>query len=311
MNSYKFVASENELRWFFDHVIEKPEPNESYLMCISSRAKKVDPEERKRIQLGRGEMMREQVLTSRGKEKIWDFNWFKSFFYRYECPYEGMITKAGYPYPQESLVLYFYVNPSDEHKVAMDSTNHIVGILSDLVNAATLSSKDGLQEQLFKMRTVDTHKKTCRATNISRHLWTQFDYDFSDDVKQSEEMQDIVLQSICRAGEMLYNKGNYVVIRTSGGFHILVHKRGMEYWNKNVRNQLDTIEFGFNFKTFNPIDDFIKLTGQWIIKLSEKLPATGQRWFEEFVKTNQSFLPCPGTWQYGNFMVEVVNKQDF
>lgn len=303
--NYKFVASENELRFFFDKIIEKPLDNESYLMCISSRAKKVDPEIRKKIQLGRGEMMREQILTTRGKEKIWDFNWFKSFFYRYECPYEGMVTKAGYSYPQDSLVLYFYVNPSDEHKVAMDSVNHTIEILNDMVNAATSSSKDGISEQLFKMRTIDVHKKTCRAVNVSRHLWTQFDYDFSDDVKNHSELQDIVLKAHLETGYMIYGKGNFAIIRTSGGFHTLVHKRGMQYWNDNVREKIDPSK--------NPIEDFIYYTKQKLIKLATAAgeDAKGWKWFDEFVKTNQSFLPCPGTWQYGNFMVEVVNKSDF
>ena len=49
MENYKFLADENELKWFFDHVITKPQEGESYLMCLASRAKKVSMEERARI----------------------------------------------------------------------------------------------------------------------------------------------------------------------------------------------------------------------------------------------------------------------
>ena len=309
MPNYKFLGDEAELKWFFDHIIEKPELNESYLMCISSRAKKVDPEERARIKLGRGEMMRENVVTSRGKEKLWDFNWFKSFVYRYECPYEGMITKSGDPYPQNSLVLYFYVNPSDEHKVAMDSMTFTNGILNDLINACTSMSKDGIQEQLFKLRTLDTHKKTCRAVNINRHLWTQFDFDFSDDIKVDLEKIEDVKNALQKCGNTLFGKGNVVIVRTSGGFHVLVHKRGMQHWGTEVRKKenFEGPKFG------DPITQYIQLVDWNLNKIStidfSEVPRF--QWFDEWTKTGQSFLPLPGTLQYGTFVVNVVNKEDF
>jgi len=306
---YSFLGDEEELKWFFDHILVKPEINESYLMCISSRAKKVSPEERARIQLGRGEMMREQVVTTRGKEKLWDFNYFKSFIYRYECPYEGMVTKSGDPYPQESLVLYFYVNPSDEHKVAMDSMTFTNGILNDLINACTNMSKDGIQEQLFKLRTLDTHKKTCRAVNISRHLWTQFDFDFSEGVKADPEKIETVMNTLRTCGNVLYGKSNVAIIRTSGGFHVLAHREGMRYWADNVRKK-ETFE-GPKFP--DPITQFTQLVVWNLNKISTKdfTEQSQFRWFDEWEKTNQSFLPCPGTLQYGKFVVEVVNKEDF
>lgn len=306
--NYKFVADEDEMKFFFDKVIDTPELNESYLMCISSRAKKVSPEERARIKLGRGEMMREQVVTSRGKEKLWDFNWFKSFVYRYECPYEGMVTKSGDPYPQNSLVVYFYVNPSDEHKVAMDSMTFTNGILNDLINACTNMSKDGIQEQLFKLRTLDTHKKTCRATNLSRHIWTQFDFDFSEDVKHDSEKIEIIYNNLRECGNTLFGKGNVIIIRTSGGFHILIHKEGMKHWGTDVRNK-EAFE-GPKFK--DPITQYIQLVVWNLNKISTN-NFTEQpkfQWFDEWTKTVQSFLPIPGTYQYGTFKVEIMNKED-
>lgn len=302
--------SEKELKWFFDHVIEKPLAHESYLMCISSRAKKVSKEERERIQLGRGEMMREDVITSRGKDRIWNFDWFKSFIYRYECPVEGMTTKTGDPYPQESLVLYVYVNPSDEHKVLMDTTNATFQMLSDLINSATMERDDGIKEQLFKLRTIDKHKKTCRATNISRHLWTQFDFDFSDDVKNDENLQRDVLNQLLIVGRALFGKGNVVVVRTSGGYHVLVHREGMKHWNSECRPKKN---WNDELKFVDPINDYLRIVTWELNNISTKCftDVPKIKWFDEWVKTGQSFLPCPGTLQYGNFFVKVVNKEDF
>lgn len=68
----------------------------------------------------------------------------------------------------------------------MDTTNATFQMLSDLINSPTMERNDGIKEQLFKLRTIDKHKKTCRATNILRHLWTQFDFDFSEGVNKED-----------------------------------------------------------------------------------------------------------------------------
>ena len=305
--TYSFMGDEAELKWFFENIVEKPESHESYLMCISSRNKKIPEEDRKKLALARGEMMREQIITTRGKEQIWNFEWFKSFVYRYEFPYEGMVTKTGYPYPQESLVMYFYVNPSDEHKVMIDNMTHANSILNDLVNACTKMSKDGIREQLYKLRTIDTHKKTCRATNISRHLWTQFDMDFSEDTKKDEERQLIIYEAIRNVCLYFFGKGKFVIVRTSGGFHVLVHREGMKYWGSYVR-----IENGYRYenayvKYTNPVKSFIEAVDARLALRNNKK----SYWYEEWKDTNQSFLPLPGTLQYGNFVVRVLNKEDF
>ena len=38
---YDVVADVNELKWFFDHVIQKPQINESYTAVFVSRHKKL------------------------------------------------------------------------------------------------------------------------------------------------------------------------------------------------------------------------------------------------------------------------------
>ena len=41
LDTYQIIADEKELRWFFDHVIRKPEVYESYAFCLSHRSKKL------------------------------------------------------------------------------------------------------------------------------------------------------------------------------------------------------------------------------------------------------------------------------
>ena len=52
---YDVVADVNELKWFFDHVIQKPQINESYTAVFVSRHKKLTKEEQEDIGLTRKE----------------------------------------------------------------------------------------------------------------------------------------------------------------------------------------------------------------------------------------------------------------
>ena len=55
LGMYQMIADENELHWFFDHVIQKPKVNESYSAVFVSRHKKLTDEELKTFGLTRKE----------------------------------------------------------------------------------------------------------------------------------------------------------------------------------------------------------------------------------------------------------------
>ena len=58
---YNMVLNEEELRWFYEHIIEKPLAYESYMIMLACRGKKLTDEEREYTKVGaRGEMMREE-----------------------------------------------------------------------------------------------------------------------------------------------------------------------------------------------------------------------------------------------------------
>ena len=42
---YKLISDMNELKWYFDHIIAKPNYDEAYAFCMSSRHKKLTKEE--------------------------------------------------------------------------------------------------------------------------------------------------------------------------------------------------------------------------------------------------------------------------
>lgn len=339
---YKFVSDEDELRWFFDHVVQKPELNENYMMCLSARNKKLDEQERLAYQLGRGEMMREfviepkdsdafveqnlfqafktflnvrkkykqhissmlleddddynvttEVLAPRSKSKLWDFNIFKSAVYRYECRKEGMVTKNGLPYPDKCLVVYFYPNPSKESLVVGDTLKLSITMLLEMVNAGEKKSWGGVEDGLDKLGTVSKHMKSSHATNLSRKLYVQFDFDFPADLKENKDAIDEAQRVLHTVGLRHFGKGNFVMVRTQGGFHILVKKasfsKAMEAANKKRK------------------EEKLKEMPDYIYDVVNETSFE----YEEAVKCKQEFLPLPGTYQYGKFLVTVTNKEDF
>ena len=86
---YHIVADEKEMEWFFNHVITPPRPEETYMICLSARSKKLSEEERPKYQLGRGEMMRTELIRRKGGN--WNFQIYKQGPYKYNCDENAII----------------------------------------------------------------------------------------------------------------------------------------------------------------------------------------------------------------------------
>lgn len=275
---YKIVADEAEMKWFFDHVISEPRPEETYMVCLSARSKKLTEDERKVYQLGRGEMMRTELIRRKGKD--WNFNIYKQAPYKYNCNKNAMLTKAGLPYPEKCLVCYAYVNPSDELNCVADTFEFYNRIMKELLESYKKGSKDGVDDHLEKLPKIFEHLRSCHATNLSRRVWRDFDCDLSKDVKESAPNRLFVYNKIREALLEFYGKGNFIIVETTGGYHCLVNVAAMKS---------------------NP-HDFIKLL----------ISKTDESAFDEvkLTEAGSQFIPLPGTLQYGN-LVTVVNKEDF
>lgn len=209
---YKIVQDESEMKWFFDHVIVPPRAYETYMVCLAARNKKLDEDERKTHRLGRGEMMRTELIRRRGGD--WNFNVYKQAAYKYNCDENAMLTKSGLPYPQKSLVCYACVNPADELDCVNDTFQFYERIQYELLDSYRKASADGVEDHLEKLPKIFEHLRSCHATNISRRVWRDFDCDATN--------KDAVLPVIKKYADEMYRKGNFAVIETEGGFHTLV-----------------------------------------------------------------------------------------
>lgn len=290
---YKLVADENEMKWFFDHILEPPEVFETYMVCLSARGKKIPPEEREIYQLGRGEMMRTELIRRKGGN--WNFDIYKQAPYKYNCHKSAMLTKSGLPYPEKCLVCYAYVNPSDELDCVDDTVVFYDKIKSELVRSYRKNSKDGVDDHLEKLPKIFEHLRSCHASHLSRRIWR--DYDFDVDVPK--EMQDkltkdaakvFVKIAIVEHANKFYGKGNYAIVDTPGGYHLLVKVSAIKDNPNNFIAAVQCTQFDHDEALKGRVGDLCKE-----VKLTE---------------VGSQFVPLPGTLQYGR-LVTIVNKEDF
>lgn len=101
---YRIVADETELKWFFDHIITPPTSNETYMVCLAARSKKLTKEERELYgRTCKDELMRTEIVRRKGGD--WNFNLYKQAPYKYNCHKSSMLTEKGMVYPEKCLCL--------------------------------------------------------------------------------------------------------------------------------------------------------------------------------------------------------------
>ena len=296
---YDVVADVNELKWFFDHVIQKPQINESYNAVFVSRHKKLTKEEREDIGLTRKEAEFLAVETFRlghfkdalyqNEENNWTFDSFLKHLRRLEVNKDAYTTSKGLPLPTKTLATIFYVNPCDNIKVCREFFNQYLDVAQS-ISKAMLNGKttvENLQSYQW-FDNAESNLKHLRANQKGTRYWLDFDIDVPAWFKVSyyDQLKTLLTEA--------YGLKNYVIIDTSGGYHILVRTSAIK---QNPRL--------FSNKVYDLYQAGIKAGNEPY--LDEK----GVCKFECIVNDSQiPGLPLPGTYQYGR-PITVLNKGDF
>ena len=296
---YKVVASVEELKWFFDHVIIKPNVNESYSMVFVCRHKKLTKEEKEALGMASNEtefLATQTLRLAKFKEKSkidndtnWTFNKFLQHVRRFEVNKEAYLTTEGNPLPDKALVTIFYVNPCYDIKVArrliqkLDETSD--AIIKAMLNGKT--TEDNLQsyQTYGNIESAVKHlKANCKGSNY----WLDYDIDVPSWFK--EKYYDKMIEIF----DKWYGKGFYVVVETGGGYHVLVRTHKLMFDPHKLCKDLSAVyEEGLTNGEAPYLDD------------------KGVCKFECVVNDSQiPGLPLPGTYQYGR-PVRVLNKEDF
>lgn len=303
---YPVIASVEELNWFFDHVIQRPAVNESYSAVFVSRHKKLTKEQQEELGLTRKESEFLATVTfklraikdaqRKDDQELWTFDQFLKTLRRLEVNKLAYTTAKGEPIPTSTISTIFYVNPSDDMKVCRKFVEEYNDV-NEAISKATLNGKsisDNYQSYQWFGK-AENAIKHLRANQKGTRYWLDFDIDVPKWFKEGRNYEDkpyyYILLTLLDA---YFKKGNYVVIDTSGGYHILVKTSAI---NQNPHN------FCKHMKDL--YDDCVKRGEEPYV--DEK----GNCKFECIVNDSQiPGLPLPGTYQYDK-KVTVLNKEDF
>ena len=299
---YQMIADENELRWFFEHVIEKPQVNESYSMVFVSRHKKLSKEEQKTIGLTRkeSEFLATQTLRL-GKfkdalyideETNWTFENFLKRVKRFNVDKYAYTTALGAPIPTKTLAIIFYVNPCDDIKVCREFFTQYLDVNQSIAKAM-LSGKttvDNLQSYQW-YGNAENNIKHLKANCKGSRYWTDYDLDVPSWWKDDPAMVEAMKTRI----QKFYKKGEYIIVTTSGGYHILVKNSAIHFDPHGLCKDL-TQHYEY----------LVSQCGK-----QRYVDENGVEKFECIVNDSQiPGIPLPGTYQY-NRPVTILNKEDF
>lgn len=303
---YDVVADTAELKWFFDHVIQKPQINESYTAVLVSRHKKLTKEEQEDIGLTRKEAEFLAVETFGlghfkdalyQDENNWTFDKFLKHLRRLEVNKDAYTTSKGLPLPTKTLATIFYINPCDNIKVCREFFNQYLDVTQS-ISKAMLNDKttvDNLQSYQW-FDNAESNLKHLRANQKGTRHYLDFDIDVPVWFKEGKNYEDkSYYHVLLTLLDTYFKKGNYIVVDTCGGYHILVKTSAIK------KNPHDFCK---------DVDDIYKL-GISRDGNEPYLDEKGNNKFECVVNGSQiPGLPLPGTYQYGR-QVTVLNKSDF
>ena len=304
MEMYQVISDVEELKWFFDHVIMKPQVNESYSAVFVSRHKKLTKEEQETIGLTRKESEFLATQTFRlGKFKDalridennnWTFENFLKRIRRFNVDKYSYTTTLGEPIPTKTLSIIFYINPCDDIKVCKEFVNQYLDVTQSIAKAM-LGGKttiDNLQSYQW-FGNAEDNLKHLKANQKGNRYWLDFDIDIplwfkADDTECSyyKRMIDYLNDN--------FGKGNYVIVDTSGGYHVLVRSNSIK---KDPHSFCKYVESIYKDAVASGKEPY--------------LDENGNCKFECIINDSQiPGIPLPGTYQYDR-AVRVLNKEDF
>ena len=306
---YQMIADVDELKWFFEHVIQKPQVNESYSAVFVSRHKKLTKEEQETIGLTRKESEFLATQTFRlGKFKDalyidednnWTFDNFLKRIRRFNVDKYAYTTALGEPIPTKTLAIVFYVNPCDDIKVCREFVNQYADVTQSIAKAMLggKTTVDNLQSYQW-FGNAENNLKHLKANQKGTRYWMDFDIDVPSWFRDQDGEGDgtgYYFAMMKRELNTRFGKGNYVIVSTSGGYHILVKTSAIKANPHDFCKQMEKL-----YK--QGVED-----GGYPAYVDEK----GNCKFECIVNDSQiPGLPLPGTYQYDR-PVTVLNKEDF
>jgi hypothetical protein len=284
METYKFLEDENELRFFYDYLIQPLKPHECYFMSLSARNKRLSAFERDIYQCGRSEMFLKEVVTEDSYERI------LKGIRRLEPNKLAYLTKSGQPYPEKCLVLYWNIVPVNAYKAMQDQILHLISIQKELTDSSIHGSESGLSSAWRNIRHSHTTGQSVFARSFSEPDWIDIDVDVKDLKMNTKRLW--IISEMKSFMEDHVGKGNFAIIETFGGMHWLVRNSALKEAGKKIKG--------------DPVSKIIHTFKHIFFEEDMFDPDT-----DEIIRNSNQMIPLPSTIQYGEKSVTVMNKEDF
>jgi hypothetical protein len=274
-DTYKFLRDLEELKFWWMYGMYPLRENEVYYISASARNKTLSEKEREFYQCGRSEMFNHQVVPED------NFSDFIKAVRRIESNKDAYITKSGKHYPDKCLVIYANICPTDSYFALKEQIKYLNELQTSLVDAYVKNSKEGKDAIYQNIRHCHTTGQSVFARSFSDSVWVDIDCDLNEKCDLSTIKEALK--------EVKKDAKKIMVIETKGGFHFLVEKSQLR-------------ELGKKLKT----DPIIYITGTIVEILHQNKVS-----MKEVIRNKNNMIPLPGTLQYGDFVVNVINKEDF
>lgn len=267
----KIIHDEEELKWFFDHIMPDLEATECYFLSLAARNKYLTSEERVEIELGRTEMFEKRIV----RKKEWDR--LLRTLRKLECDTRGYTTKTGSPIPSKALVCYFNINPSNTIRALANFQAIINEYFIELSTIAFEQKRDS-SNIANRINKIDNNLMTCYQQATGTRTWLDFDFD----IPKSDAFLALYSTYLDENGFE-----GYYWVDTKSGYHLLLKK---EQLKQNPQNLVDNaIEMIFSmFRRGGVMDE-----------------SFSENW--EIVYNKNAMIPMPGTYQ-GDHKVIIINK---
>lgn len=275
------VYDESILRHFYHTIIEGMQNKEVSISLLASRSKYMTDEQKETIRRG------DSAVLSRTVVKYDDVDKFVSRIHRLSAESSYMLSYDGKYLPNNSFVIYTKVNPSDAIKASDNYVNEILKAKSELIDIYETDSnaKDKLDSVLNRLKKSDGLLYREIQCSTSRRRFIDIDVDVKDyNLTAKETANNLMYSSKITVNGLVHDIVYYPnIVRTRGGFHLLLNVEDMKKFNRSVGSLLTKNQ-----------KEYILTPDRYIEFIKSKVAD-----IKEITVNQEAMVPLPGTLQGG------------
>jgi hypothetical protein len=146
-----------------------------------------------------------------------------------------MLTKAGLPYPQKSLRIYWNLNATNVLPIINEQQIFLNHLQTELVNAALKHNPEAIDEAYYKIRKAHDNITSLYSRIAAEKMWCDFEADINEPINQT------LIDSIKTLLLSLFGYGNSMLIQSPGGLHFSIKIGALSELGKNIKTDPNKI----------------------------------------------------------------------